>query len=224
VRLSALMELPVVWAWTHDSVGLGEDGPTHQPVETYAALRAIPHLWFIRPADANETAHAWKVALERIDGPVALSLSRQKVPTLDRTDLAAASGLEQGAYTLWESSSSPDLILISTGAEVGLALEAGRALAADGTATRVVSMPCWELFEQQPQAYRDEVLPPDVGARLSIEPGVALGWKRWVGDRGDSISIEHFGASAPGSTVLEQFGYNLDNIVARASALLERVA
>jgi transketolase len=224
VRLSALMELPVVWAWTHDSVGLGEDGPTHQPVETYAALRAIPHLWFIRPADANETAHAWKVALERPDGPVALSLSRQKVPTLDRSDLAPASGLEQGAYTLWESSSSPDLILIATGAEVGLTLEAGRALSADGTATRVVSMPCWELFEAQPQAYRDEVLPPDVAARLSVEPGVRLGWKQWVGDRGDSVSIEHFGASAPGATVLEEFGYSLDNIVSRASALLERVA
>ena len=224
VRLSALMQLPVVWAWTHDSVGLGEDGPTHQPVETYAALRAIPHLWFIRPADANETAYAWKVALERADGPVALSLSRQKVPTLDRSELAPASGLEQGAYTLWESSSSPDLILIGTGAEVGLALEAGRTLAADGTATRVVSMPCWEIFEAQPQAYRDEILPPDVGARLSVEPGVRLGWKQWVGDRGDSISIEHFGASAPGAIVLEQFGYNLDNIVARASALLERVA
>jgi transketolase len=224
VRLSALMGLPVVWAWTHDSVGLGEDGPTHQPVETYAALRAIPHLWFIRPADANETACAWKVALERPDGPVALSLSRQKVTTLDRSEVAPASGLEQGAYTLWESSGTPDLILIATGAEVGLALEAGRALAADGTATRVVSMPCWELFEAQPQSYRDEVLPPDVAARLSIEPGVRLGWKQWVGDRGDSVSIEHFGASAPGSTVLEQFGYNLDNIVARASALLERVA
>jgi transketolase len=224
VRLSALMQLPVLWVWTHDSVGLGEDGPTHQPVETYAALRAIPHLWFIRPADANETAQAWKVALERTDGPVALSLSRQKVTTLDRSDLAPASGLEQGAYTLWESSPSPDLILIATGAEVGLTLEAGRSLAADGTATRVVSMPCWELFEAQDQAYRDEVLPPDVAARLSVEPGVRLGWKQWVGDRGDSISIEHFGASAPGTTVLEQFGYNLDNIVARASALLERVA
>jgi transketolase len=224
IRLSALMELPVVWAYTHDSVGLGEDGPTHQPVETYAALRAIPHLWFIRPADANETSYAWKVALDRTDGPVALSLSRQKVPTLDRSDLAPASGLEQGAYTLWESSSSPDLILIATGAEVGLALEAGRTLAADGTATRVVSMPCWELFEAQPQSYRDEVLPPDVAARLSIEPGVKLGWKQWVGDRGDSVSIERFGASAPGATVLEKLGYNLDNVVARASALLERVA
>jgi transketolase len=223
VRLSALMGLPVVWAWTHDSVGLGEDGPTHQPVETYAALRAIPNLWFMRPGDANETAYAWKVALERSDGPVALSLSRQKVATLDRSDLAPASGVERGAYTLWESS-SPDLILIATGAELGLALEAGRKIAAEGTAVRVVSMPCWELFELQPTDYRDEVLPPEVGARLSVEPGVALGWKQWVGDRGDSISIEHFGASAPGDTVLEQFGYNLDNVVSRATALLERVA
>ncbi len=224
VRLSALMGLPVVWAWTHDSVGLGEDGPTHQPVETYAALRAIPNLWFVRPADANETAWAWKVALEREDGPVALSLSRQKVPTLDRAELAPASGLERGAYALWESSGSPDLILIATGAEVGLALDAGRRIAEDGTPVRVVSMPCWELFEAQPTEYRDEVLPPDVRARLSIEPGVALGWHKWVGDHGDSISIEHFGASAPGPTVLEQFGYSLDNVVARASALLERVS
>jgi transketolase len=224
VRLSALMGLPVVWAWTHDSVGLGEDGPTHQPVETYAALRAIPNLWFVRPADATETAEAWRVALERPDGPVALSMSRQKVPTLDRTELAPASMVERGAYTLWESSPSPDLILIATGTEVGLALEAGRKLAADGTAVRVVSMPCWELFEEQPREYREEVLPPEVGARLSIEPGVALGWKRWVGDQGDSISLEHFGASAPGTTVLEQFGYTVDNVVVRASALLERVA
>ena len=224
VRLSALMGLPVVWAWTHDSVGLGEDGPTHQPVETYAALRAIPNLWFVRPADANETAHAWKLALERQDGPVALSLSRQKVPTLDRSELAPASLLERGAYTLWESSSSPELILIGTGAEVGLALEAGRKLADGGTAVRVVSMPCWELFEQQPQDYRDEVLPPEVKARLSVEPGVELGWSKWVGDHGGSISIEHFGASAPGTTVLEHYGYNLDNVVARASALLERVS
>ena len=224
VRLSALMQLPVVWVWTHDSVGLGEDGPTHQPVETYAALRAIPNLWFVRPADANETAWAWKVALERTDGPVALSLSRQKVPTLDRSELAPASGLARGAYTLWESGPSPDLILIATGAEVGLALASGRRLAAEGTAVRVVSMPCWELFAEQPAEYRDEVLPPDVRARLSVEPGVELGWRRWVGDDGDSVSLEHFGASAPGTTVLEKFGFDVDNVVARAAALLERVA
>ncbi|HVC88777.1 MAG TPA: transketolase [Gaiellaceae bacterium] len=222
VRLSALMGLPVVWAWTHDSVGLGEDGPTHQPVETYASLRAIPHLWFIRPADATETAYAWKAALERTDGPVALSFSRQKVATLDRSDLAPASGLERGAYALWESEPSPELILIATGAEVGLTLEAGRRIAADGTAVRVVSMPCWELFEEQSSNYRDDVLPPGVRARLSVEPGVALGWSKWVGDHGDSISIEHFGASAPGGIVLEQFGYSVDNVVARATALLAR--
>jgi transketolase len=224
VRLSALMELPVVWVWTHDSVGLGEDGPTHQPVEMYAALRAIPYLWFVRPADANETAYAWKVALERRDGPVALSLSRQKVPTLDRSELAPASGLERGAYTLWESG-PPDLILIATGAEVGLALAAGRRIAAEnGTEVRVVSMPCWELFELQEPDYRDEVLPPDIRARLSIEPGVPFGWKRWVGDRGDSIALNRFGASAPGGTVLERLGFNLDNVVVRATALLERVS
>jgi transketolase len=223
VRLSALMDLPVVWVWTHDSVGLGEDGPTHQPVETYAALRAIPHLWFVRPADANETAVAWKVALERTDGPVALSLSRQAVPTLDRSELAPAAGLERGAYTLWESG-SPDLILIATGTEVVLALEAGRRIASEnGTNVRVVSMPCWELFELQDADYRDEVLPPDVRARLSVEPGVALGWKQWIGDRGDSVSLDRFGASAPGTTVLERLGFNVENVVARAEALLERV-
>jgi len=224
VRLSALMELPVLWVWTHDSVGLGEDGPTHQPVETYAALRAIPHLWFIRPADANETAVAWEVALERGNGPVALSLSRQAVPTLDRSEVAPASGLARGAYTLWESG-PPDLILIATGTEVGLALDAGRRIAAEnGTNVRVVSMPCWELFELQEADYRDEVLPPDVRARISVEPGVALGWRRWVGDHGDSIALERFGASAPGATVLERLGFSIDNVVGRATALLERVA
>ena len=224
VRLSALMELPVVWAWTHDSVGLGEDGPTHQPVETYAALRAIPHLWFIRPGDANETAHAWKLALERTDGPVALALSRQKVPTLDRTELAPASGVERGGYTLWESSTEPELILIATGSELSLALEAGRKLADGGTSVRVVSLPCWELFDEQPAEYRDDVLPPGVKARLSVEAGVSLGWSRYVGDAGASVAIDHFGASAPGPTVLAEFGFTVDNVVARATAVLERVS
>ena len=168
VRLSALAGLHVIYVWTHDSVGLGEDGPTHQPIEHYAALRAIPKLWFIRPADANETVYAWKVALEREDGPVALALTRQKVPTLDRTEVAPAAGVERGAYTLWEAEEAnglPDMILIATGSEVTLALEAARRLHEDGTNARVVSMPCWELFELQPQRYRDEVLPPEVGAR-----------------------------------------------------------
>jgi transketolase len=224
VRLSALSGLQTVWAWTHDSVGLGEDGPTHQPVEHYAALRAIPNLWFVRPADANETAYAWKVALEREDGPVALSLTRQKVPTLDRAELGAASGVERGAYVLWDSGGEPDLILIASGSEVWLSLEAARRIASEnGTAVRVVSMPCWELFAVQTPEYRDEVLPSDVRARLAVEAGVALGWKQWVGDAGDSISIEHFGASAPGATVLEKFGYTVDNVVARALALHARV-
>ena len=204
VRLSALSRLQSLWVWTHDSVGLGEDGPTHQPVEHYAALRAIPFLWFVRPADATETVGAWKVALEREDGPVALALTRQKLPTLEGT---RRDGVARGGYVLWESddaNGAPDLILIATGSEVHVALAAAKQLDEQGTHARVVSMPCWELFEAQPREYRDEVLPPDVKARLSVEAGVALGWRQWVGDEGDSISIEHFGASAPGPTVLEK--------------------
>jgi transketolase len=224
VRLSALSKLQSVWVWTHDSVGLGEDGPTHQPVEHYAALRAIPQLWFVRPADATETVGAWKVALEREDGPVALALSRQKLPTLEGT---TREGVERGAYVLWESGEAnglPDVILIATGSEVHVALEAAQKLDEQGVHGRVVSMPCWELFESQPSDYRDEVLPPEAKARLSVEAGVALGWKQWVGDEGDSISIEHFGASAPGAVVLEKFGYTADNVVARALALRTRVS
>jgi transketolase len=223
VRLSALSGLPVVWAWTHDSVGLGEDGPTHQPVEHYAALRAIPHLWFVRPADAKETVGAWRVALEREDGPVALALTRQKVPTLAET---TADGVSRGAYVLWESDDAnglPDVVLLATGSEVHVALEAAQRLAEQGTSARVVSMPCWELFEAQPQDYRDEVLPPEAKARLSVEAGVALGWHRWVGDEGDSLSIERFGASAPGATVLEHLGFTADAVVDRALALRTRV-
>ncbi len=227
VRLSALMELPVVWVWTHDSVGLGEDGPTHQPVEHYAALRAIPELWVIRPADANETAQAWRVALEREDGPVALLLSRQGIPVLDRDGegLGRASELERGGYVLWDSSTTsaadePELILISTGAEVPLTLQAGRLLATEGTRVRVVSMPCVELFEDQPREYREQVLPPAVGARLAVEPGVSLSWWRWVGDRGAILGIDRFGASAPGPTVLAELGFTVENIAARARELL----
>jgi transketolase len=218
VRLSALSDLNTVWVWTHDSVGLGEDGPTHQPVEHYAALRAIPHLWFIRPADATETVGAWKVALERENGPVAFALSRQKLPTLEESTVE---GVGRGAYVLWETDDSPELILIATGSEVHVALEAAKKL---DVSTRVVSMPCWELFELQPTDYRDQVLPPDVKARLSVEAGVKLGWKEWVGDEGDSISIERFGASAPGTTVLEKLGFTVDNVVARALALRTRVS
>ncbi len=180
----------------------------------------------MRPADANETVYAWKVALEREDGPVALALTRQKVPTLDRSELGGAEGVERGAYVLWEPEENglPDLILLATGSEVHVALEAGLRLAEQGIGTRVVSMPCWELFELQPADYRDEVLPPDVTARLSVEAGVAQGWERWVGAEGDTIALDRFGASAPGTTVLERLGYNVDNVVARAVALRERVA
>jgi len=224
VRLSALMELPVVWVWTHDSVGLGEDGPTHQPVEHYAALRVIPHLWVIRPGDANETAEAWRVALAREDGPVALLLSRQSVGTLDRAGLGAASELERGGYVLWDSGEShaPKLVLIATGAEVPLTLQAARQLAGEGTSVRVVSMPCVELFEVQSQEYRDGVLPPALTARLAVEPGASMSWWKWVGTEGDVLGIDRFGASAPGSKVLEELGFSVDNIVARARALLEK--
>ncbi|HEY2073695.1 MAG TPA: transketolase [Gaiellaceae bacterium] len=218
VRIAALSKLQSLFVWTHDSVGLGEDGPTHQPVEHYASLRAIPNLLFIRPADATETVGAWKVAMQYQDGPVALALTRQKVPTLDGTTV---DGVERGAYVVHEPDETPELILIATGSEVSVAVEAAKKLELP---TRVVSMPCWELFEQQPTEYRDEVLPPDVTARLSIEAGVKLGWREWVGDHGGSISIEHFGASAPGPTVLEKFGYTADNVVARALALRERVS
>jgi transketolase len=225
VRLSALMGLPVVWVWTHDSIGLGEDGPTHQPVEHYASLRAIPELWVIRPADANETAQAWRVALERTDGPVALLLSRQGIPVLDRDGegLGRASELERGGYVLWDSApgeGEPELILISTGAEVPLTLQAARALAAEGTRTRVVSMPCMELFEAQPADYREQVLPSSVGPRLAVEPGVSLSWWRWVGDRGGVLGVDRFGASAPGAKVLAEFGFTVENILARSHALL----
>ena len=239
VRLSALMELPVLWVWTHDSVGVGEDGPTHEPVEHYASLRAIPHLWVIRPADANETSVAWRVALERKDGPVALLLSRQNIPVLDRGEVASAEGLERGGYVLWDSfaagapsangqeasaASGPELILISTGAEVPTTLDAARALAGQGTRTRVVSMPCMELFEAQSQEYRDEVLPRDVSARLAVEPGATMSWWKWVGLDGDVLGLDRFGASAPGATVLRELGFTAENIALRATALLERTS
>jgi transketolase len=234
VRLSALMGLPVLWVWTHDSVGLGEDGPTHQPVEHYAALRAIPRLWVVRPADANETSVAWRVALEREDGPVALLLSRQSIPVLDRAVLAPAAGVERGGYRLWDSAAAeqsadpsseaapqPEIILISTGAEVGPTLAAGRTLAAEGTRVRVVSMPCMELFEAQPDAYREEVLPSAVSARLAVEPGASMSWWKWVGSAGAVLGLDRFGASAPGTTVLEKLGFSAGNIAERARSVLE---
>jgi transketolase len=218
VRLSALGHLQSVWAWTHDSVAVGEDGPTHEPVEHHMALRAIPNLWYVRPGDANETALAWRIALEREGGPVALALSRQKLTTLDQpTD-----GALRGAYTLWQSGDGmPELILIATGSEVTLAYAAAKSMDLN---VRVVSMPCWELFAEQPQDYRDEVLPPEVRARLSVEAGISLGWERWVGDAGASVAIDRYGASAPGDEVLARLGFTVENVAERATALLERVA
>ncbi len=232
VRLSALMGLAVVWVWTHDSVGLGEDGPTHQPIEQYASLRAIPQLWVIRPADANETAAAWEAALAREDGPVALLLSRQATPVLDRAEVAPASGLARGGYVLWDSagyaaangdaSAAPQLIMISTGTEVAPTLQAARTLAGEGVAVRVVSMPCMELFEAQPDEYREQVLPRAVTKRLAVEPGATMSWWKWVGSDGDVLGLDRFGASAPGEKVLSELGFSVDGIAARARALIER--
>ena len=223
VRLSALSHYPSIWVYTHDSVGLGEDGPTHQPVEHLAALRAIPNLVVIRPADANETVEAWRVAIQRRDGPTALALTRQAVPVLDRTILADAAGLRQGAYVLADAGDSePEIILMASGSEVALIVDAGFRLAAEGVNVRMVSFPSWELFAAQDREYRERVLPPDVVIRLAVEAGVAQGWERWVGARGAIISLERFGASAPYKTIFQQLGFTVENVVDRALALLGR--
>ena len=221
VRLAALSRLHVVYVWTHDSVGLGEDGPTHQPVEHYAALRAIPHLWFVRPGDANETTAAWALAVERRHddppGPVALSLTRQKLPTLPGTAEMAREGLRRGGYVLRPASTeagggAPSIILVATGSELQLAMGAAEVLEAEGTPARVVSLPCWERFEDQDAAYRETVLPRAVRARVTIEAGVPLGWDRYAGDEGAVIGIDHFGASAPAATIFAEFGFTVDRV------------
>jgi transketolase len=221
IRLAALSKLHVVHVFTHDSVALGEDGPTHQPIEQLANLRAIPNLTLIRPADANETAIAWRVAIETRDKPVLLALSRQNVPTLDRDRYAKADGLRRGAYVLDDAKGNvPELILIASGSEVGLVTQAADKLRSEGVAVRVVSMPSWDLFDAQPQAYRDEVLPPTVTKRLAVEAGASQGWDRYVGDGGDIVAIDRFGASAPADVLLKAFGFTVDNVVARARQLL----
>jgi transketolase len=232
IRLAALSEVQVIYVFTHDSVGLGEDGPTHQPVEHLAALRAIPHLAVIRPADNHEVREAWRIAILRRNAPTALALTRQKVPLIDRSRFAPAEGLRRGAYILAEAEAvarplgrvqgdvTPQLILIATGSEVSLALEAREKLQQEGVATRVVSMPCWEFFEDQSKAYRNEVLPPSISARLAVEAGVRQGWDRYVGAKGDVICLDRFGASAPGDVALRNLGFNVDNIRKRAKSLL----
>ena len=228
IRLAALSEVQVIYVFTHDSVGLGEDGPTHQPVEHLAALRAIPHLYLIRPADAHETREAWRTAILRRNFPTALALTRQKVPVIDRTRYSAAEGAQRGAYIISEAENEkgepikPELILIATGSEVSLCLEAREALSKDGVAVRVVSMPCVELFEEQPEDYKDEVLPAGTGARLVVEAGVPLGWERYAGPEGDIIGLDRFGASAPGDVALSNLGFNVDNVLQRARALIQK--
>jgi transketolase len=222
IRLAALSHLRVIYVFTHDSIGLGEDGPTHQPVEQLMALRAVPNLMDLRPADPAETAVAWKVAVARDDGPAFLALTRQKIPALDRSRLAGADKLEHGGYVLSEAEGgSPDVILIASGSEVQIALQAQSLLQGRGAATRVVSLPSWHLFAQQSADYRNDVLPPDVLARVSIEAGATLGWGRWVGNQGASIGLDHFGASAPDSVLFEKYGFTAEAVASTAESLLE---
>jgi transketolase len=221
IRLAALMKLPVTYVFTHDSVAVGEDGPTHQPVEHLAVLRAIPGLTVIRPADATETAAAWRVAIKATDGPVALILSRQNLPVLDRSYYPSATALAKGGYILSDSKGQPDAILIGSGSEVSICLEAQRALARQGVAVRVVSMPSWELFERTSQAYKDAVLPPKVTARVAVEAGISMGWERYVGSRGAVVGIDRFGASAPGETVMDKYGMKAAAIVSKTKELLK---
>jgi len=219
LRLAALMGAHSIFIFTHDSIGLGQDGPTHQPIEHLTSLRAMPGLTVFRPADANETAAAWRLAIG-LRGPVALVLTRQALPVLDLKQFSVKDGVAKGAYALLDEP-NPDLVLVATGSEVQLALQAGRALAKSGIRARVVSMPSWELFAKQPVEYRDSLLPIDV-PKLAIEAGATLGWYKWVGRTGDVVGLDHFGASAPGEVVMEKMGFTVDNVVHRALQLLHQ--
>src|SRR5213079_3195074 len=223
VRLSALMKLPSIWVWTHDSIGLGEDGPTHQAIEQLAGLRAMPRLKVLRPADANETALGWRFALRQVDAPTGFALSRQSLPILD-PDSVPDDAIERGAYVLRDSGNGngdPDLILIGTGSEVSLCLEAAEQLEGGGVSTRVVSMPCMENFEQQDESYRDEVLPPSVRARVAVEAAARLGWDRWIGPDGDFLGMHSFGESGPAKDVYEHFGITADRAAQLGRQLVE---
>jgi transketolase len=223
MRLAALMEQRVIWVFTHDSIGLGEDGPTHQPIGQLMGLRAVPNLAVIRPADAAETAEAWRLALLNHSGPIAIALTRQNVPTLDRGKYASAMGTRQGGYVLWQSGEGqPELILVGTGSEVHLALEAGERLAGEGVRVRVVSLPSWEIFDAQPADYRERVLPAAVRARVSVEAGARLGWEHYVGLEGVAIGLDHFGASAPYQEIYRHFGITAEHVVEAAKRLLQR--
>jgi len=216
------MKLRIIYIFSHDSVGLGEDGPTHQPVEHIMGLRMIPNLMVIRPADAAETVEAWKIAVQRQKGPTALILTRQPVPVLDRSSLSPSGGLHRGGYTVREPDKDPQLILIGTGSEVHIVLKAAQILKEKGIAARVVSLPCWSLFDSQDEEYRDEVLPPSIIARVSIEAGTPLGWEHYVGLKGKAIGISRFGASAPGSVIYEKLGLTPQQVVDEALKLLQR--
>jgi transketolase len=224
VRLAAIMKLPVTYVWTHDSIGLGEDGPTHQPIEHLASLRAIIGLDVVRPADANETAVAWRTILEHTDRPAGLILSRQNLPIVDRSVFASAEGVAKGGYVLADASSgTPAAIIIATGSEVPIAVAARELLEAQGTPTRVVSMPCVEWFMAQEPSYRQQVLPPEVKVRASIEAAITLGWREFVGDHGEMLGLDHYGASAPASVLYEQFGLTADRVVAAVHSSLSKV-
>jgi transketolase len=223
LRVSALSNIANIFVLTHDSIGVGEDGPTHQPVETIMSLRLMPNLNVIRPADANETVEAWKAAIAKTDGPTALILSRQNLPTIDRQKYASAKGLHKGAYVLYQSKDgTPDLIIIAAGSEVTLALDCISALEEKGLNTRVVSMPCWELFEAQDKAYKDEVLPPSVKNRISLEAGQTLGWERWVGQYGVSLGVTEFGLSAPGDIIFKEFGFTVENVISMIEKMMKK--
>jgi len=222
MRLAALMKLGVIYVFTHDSIGLGEDGPTHQPVEQLLSLRAIPNMVVVRPADAIETIGAWKIAIQRRDGPTALALSRQNLPILDRDDDVSTDDVNRGGYVLSKGGEEPDVVLIGTGSEVQFAMEARNILSEEGIMARVVSIPSWELFDQQPETYRNSVLPVDVSARVSIEAATTMGWERYVGEKGISIGVPHFGSSAPYMQLYEAFGITADRVAEEARRLVSR--
>jgi len=221
IRLASLMQIPVTYVFTHDSIGLGEDGPTHQPVEHHMALRAIPHLYVVRPGDANETSAAWRIAIEHDDGPTMLELTRQKLPVYAET---AGGGALHGGYVVRDAPGGalPDVLLIATGSELQLAMQAHERLAGEGVRARVVSLLCWELFDSQEQAYRDEVLPPDVLARVSVEAGITLGWEHYIGPAGVAVGIDRFGASAPDKALFEFFSFTVDHVVQAARESMTR--
>ena len=223
IRLASLMKLKTIYVFTHDSIGLGEDGPTHQPIEQLSVLRAIPGLVVIRPADANETVEAWRFALKHKGSPVALALTRQKVPVLDRSKFSSAENLSKGAYTLVQSEKNPQVILMASGSEVALGVDVFHSLQAEGISARVVSFPSWELFEAQSDEYKESVLPKSIKARISIEAGIKQGWEKYLGEYGEAISIEKFGASAPSEVLFKEYGFTKENILAAVKRVLSKV-